>query len=255
MTWQGRPDPAVARWWASITDLVVERSREVASAADAITNVSPALPVSSAGSATLGVTRLLDVDESDRDRILGTLRDAAEHSGASRALVEPTLPGSRNGGDILVHLRFAGEDDWEKSDFDDALADPAISRVNGAVYRGAPTRRSSGTVYRALLLSVPDEVEAETVAAFESELLMMPRYVPTIAAWQLSRVEQAIGTSDWTHVFEQEFTDVDGLMGPYLMHPIHWAVVDRWFDPETTDIIVRDRVCHSFCELNHPAPL
>ena len=41
-----------------------------------------------------------------------------------------------------------------------------------------------------------------------------------------------MGTSAWTHVFEQEFTDVEGLMGPYLMHPIHWAVVDRWFDPE-----------------------
>jgi len=132
------------------------------------------------------------------------------------------------------------------------LEDPAITRVNGVTYQGAPTRRGSGTVYRALLLRVPDEVEAETVAAFESELLMMPRHVPTIAAWQLSRVEQAIGTSEWTHVFEQEFTDVDGLMGPYLMHPIHWAVVDRWFDPETTDIIVRDRVCHSFCELPSP---
>ncbi|SEP76540.1 Stress responsive A/B Barrel Domain [Mycobacterium sp. 88mf] len=252
MTWQGRPDPAVARWWDSITDLVVERSREVASAADAITDVSPALPVAPAGAPTLGVTRLLDVDESDRDRILGALRDAAEHSGASRALVEPTLPGSRNGGDILVHLRFANEADWQKSDFDEVLADPAISRVNGVIYRGAPIRRSSGTVYRALLLRVPTEVGTETVAAFESELSMMPRYVPTITAWQLSRVEQAIGTSEWTHVFEQEFTDVDGLMGPYLMHPIHWAVVDRWFDPETTDIIVRDRVCHSFCELPGP---
>ncbi|MFV8054252.1 Dabb family protein [Mycobacterium sp. 48b] len=205
--------------------------------------------------ATFGVTRLVDAEASDRNRILGALRDAAERSGALRTLVEPTLPGSRNGGDILVHLRFENDDAWERSGFDDALADPAISRVNGVTYRGAPLRRgsSSGTVYRALLLRVPPEVEAETVAAFESELSMMPRYVPTITAWQLSRVEQAIGTSEWTHVFEQEFSDVDGLMGPYLMHPIHWAVVDRWFDPETTDIIVRDRVCHSFCEL--PAPV
>ncbi|MED5810998.1 Dabb family protein [Mycolicibacterium sp. 050232] len=210
------------------------------------------MPDAPTGTATLGVTRLLDVEESDRDRVLGALRDAAERSGALRTLVEPTLPGSRNGGDILVHLRFANEFDWENSGFDDALADPAISRVNGVTYQGAPIRRGSGTVYRALLLRVPPEVEAETVAAFERELAMMPRYVPTITAWQLSRVEQAIGASDWTHVFEQEFTDVDGLMGPYLMHPIHWAVVDRWFDPETADVIVRDRVCHSFCELSRP---
>jgi Stress responsive A/B Barrel Domain len=71
--------------------------------------------------------------------------------------------------------------------------------------------------------------------------------VPAIRAWQLSRVDDAIGTSRWTHVFEQEFGDVDGLMGPYLMHPIHWAVVDRWFDPECPEVIIRDRVCHSFC--------
>ena len=76
----------------------------------------------------------------------------------------------------------------------------------------------------------------------------MPRFVPAIKAWQLSRVDDAIGTSQWTHVFEQEFSDVDGLMGPYLMHPIHWAVVDRWFDPECPDVIIRDRLCHSFCQ-------
>jgi hypothetical protein len=39
-------------------------------------------------------------------------------------------------------------------------------------------------------------------------------------------------------------------MGPYLMHPIHWAYVDRWFDPECPDVIVRDRVCHSFCNVD-----
>ncbi|WP_066896953.1 Dabb family protein [Mycolicibacterium houstonense] len=195
---------------------------------------------------------MVDVAESERGRVLSALRAAADRSGALRTLVEPTLPGSRNGGDILVHLRFDTQQSWERSDFDDVLGDPAISRVNGATYRGAPVRRGSGTVYRALLLRVPDDVEADTVASFERELAMMPRYVSTISAWQLSRVEQAIGTSEWTHVFEQEFIDVDGLMGPYLMHPIHWAVVDRWFDPETTDMIVRDRVCHSFCGLPGP---
>lgn len=255
MTWQGRPDPSVARWWDSIAELVLERSRSVASAADDVTVPATPLaaPGTSAGPATVGVTRLVDVAESDRSRVLVALRDAAARSGALRALVQPTLAGSRNGGDILVHLRFACDSDWENSGFDAALTDPAITRVNGVTYQGSPLRRGSGTVYRALLLRVPAEVEAETVAAFERELASMPRYVSTIAAWQLSRVEQAIGTSEWTHVFEQEFTDVDGLMGPYLMHPIHWAVVDRWFDPETTDIVVRDRVCHSFCEL--PAPV
>ncbi|MHA3020661.1 Dabb family protein [Mycobacterium sp. BMJ-28] len=201
---------------------------------------------------TLGITRLIDVTESDQGRVLGALREAAERSGALKALVQPTLPGSRNGGDILVHLRFPDQEAWQQSNFDDTLDDPGIRHVNGATYQGTPLRRGAGTVYRTLLLRVSPGTEVDTVAAFERELAMMPRYVSTIAAWQLSRVEHAIGTSDWTHVFEQEFTDVAGLMGPYLMHPIHWAVVDRWFDPETTDVIVRDRVCHSFCALANP---
>ncbi|WP_059022312.1 Dabb family protein [Mycobacterium sp. M26] len=194
------------------------------------------------------MTRLLDVVESERGRVLSALTDAAAASGSLRAVVQPTLPGSRNGGDILVHLRFSDQNSWAGSGFDAALRDPAITRANGVTYRGTPRRRGVGSVYRTLLLRVPPEVPAANLAAFERELGMMPGYVPTIQAWQLSRVDEAIGATQWTHVFEQEFTDVDGLMGPYLMHPIHWAVVDRWFDPETTDMIVRDRVCHSFCD-------
>ncbi|WP_306306846.1 Dabb family protein [Nocardia brevicatena] len=81
----------------------------------------------------------------------------------------------------------------------------------------------------------------------------MPQHIPTIRSWQLSRVRHAAGASEWTHVWEQEFDDLDGLLGPYMNHPIHWAHVDRFFDPESPDLIVRDRVCHSFCAL--PAPV
>lgn len=203
------------------------------------------------------VTRLLDVAADDRDRVLTTTRAAAADTAALHQLVEPTLPGVRNGGDILVHLRFDTEDQWRcvEADFAKALTDPAITRVNGACYPGEPSGSGaqSGTVYRALLLRVVPGTAAQMVARFEEELRLMPRYVKTITAWQLSRVDEPVGTSEWTHVFEQEFTDVDGLMGPYLMHPIHWAYVDRWFDPECPDVIVRDRVCHSFCRCDGPA--
>lgn len=197
------------------------------------------------------VTRLLDVGEGDRSRVLADLRVSAAATGAHRQLVEPTLPGSRNGGDILVHLRFDTEGEWRcaQHDFGAALADSAITRVNGACYSGEASRavNTTASVYRTLLLRVPPDTDPDIVARFCDELRLMPRYVKSITAWQLSRVDEAVGISSWTHVFEQEFTDVDGLMGPYLMHPIHWAVVDRWFDPECPDVIVRDRVCHSFC--------
>ncbi|MFN8225592.1 MAG: Dabb family protein [Mycobacterium sp.] len=190
------------------------------------------------------VTRLLDVDEPDRARVLGSLRTAAAASGAQNWVVEPTLPGSRNGGDVLVHLRFDSAPNYFNLDLDD----PAITRVNGADYTGMPIRTGEpGSVYRALLLSVTPDTDMAAVERFERELMMLPRYVSSIRAWQLSPILEPVGATAWTHVFEQEFSDVNGLMGPYLMHPIHWAVVDRWFDPEATDCIVRDRVCHSFC--------
>jgi Stress responsive A/B Barrel Domain len=202
------------------------------------------------------VTRLLDVLDSDRCRILGEARAVAARAGALRHVVQPTLPGARNGGDILVHLRFADEGQWRSTaeEFTALLADPAVTRVNGVTYAGDPVSAGAelGTVYRALLLRVMPDTTDETISRFEHELSLMPRYVPAIRAWQLSRVSAAVGVSAWTHVFEQEFADVHGLMGPYLMHPIHWAVVDRWFDPETTAVIVRDRVCHSFCAISSP---
>ena len=151
MTWRGRPDPAVARWWQTITELVVERSREVATAmSDVDEPADSAGPQFTSGEESLCVTRLIDVAEPERDRVLTALRAAALSCGAATSVVEPTLSGSRNGGDILAHLRFADHNAWETSGFDDALIDPAISHVNGVSYRGAPTVRGRGTVYRTL---------------------------------------------------------------------------------------------------------
>lgn len=205
------------------------------------------------------VTKLLDVIDEDRDRVLASVRLAAEATRAHHRLVEPTLAGSRNGGDVLVHLRFDSRSQWISAagDFAAVLQDTAITGVNGAAYTGnlagANWSASPGTVYRTLLLRVAPGSDDATIAHFEADLRLMPQYVRTITAWQLSRVVEATGASAWTHVFEQQFTDLDGLSGPYLMHPIHWAYVDRWFDPECPEVIVRDRVCHSFCHCASPA--
>lgn len=202
------------------------------------------------------VTRLIDVAETDRDRLLDELRGAAAAAAPVRFVVQPTLPGSRNGGDILIHMRFASKDqsDCAAAALAALLADPSVSRVNGVDYPGEPVGggQEPGAVYRALLLRVQPGTPVATVARFERELSTMANYLPTIRAWQLSQVSAAVGVSPWTHVFEQEFADVEALLGPYLMHPIHWAVVDRWFDPETTDVIIRDRICHSFCAIDGP---
>jgi Stress responsive A/B Barrel Domain len=199
------------------------------------------------------ITRLIDVPAGHLVRVADSLQKLTADCGAHHAVVAPTLAGSRNGGDLLMHLRFEQRDDWEAAaaEVETALTDPAITRVNGVDYHGAPTvmaGRSPGRVYRTLLLRVEADTGADLVDKFEADLRALPRYVSSISAWQLSRPAHTVGATEWTHVFEQEFSDADGIMGPYLMHPFHWAVVDRWFDPECPDSIVRARVCHSFCE-------
>ena len=199
------------------------------------------------------ITRLIDVAGEDIVRVHDSLRSIAADCGTRNGVVAPTLAGSRNGGDLLMHLRFQREDDWHavSADVESVLSDAAITRVNGADYHGAPTpiaHRRAGAVYRTLLLRVEPNIEAATVARFEADLRALPGYVSSISAWQLSRTTHTVGASEWTHVFEQEFSDADSIAGPYLMHPFHWSVVDQWFDPECPKVIVRERVCHSFCE-------
>nr|WP_279219392.1 Dabb family protein [Rhodococcus erythropolis] len=64
---------------------------------------------------------------------------------------------------------------------------------------------------------------AGAVEQFETDLLRMPHPVDTICGWQPSRVSRAEGTSQWAHVWEQEFADLEGLTAQYLARPVHWA--------------------------------
>ncbi len=200
------------------------------------------------------VTRLVHLSPGTDTAARAELMTGLRGIGARRVLVQPTLPGVRNGGDVLVHLRFDRSDDWSArvAEMDALLSESPVAHVDGAEYQGgaagiaAPD--ATGSVYRVLLLRVAPNTSRATVERFEEDLLRMPRYLPGIRSWQLSRVTRGTGLAPWTHVWEQEFTDLDALTGPYLMHPVHWAHVDRWFDPECPEMIVRDRVCHSFCE-------
>ena len=176
------------------------------------------------------VTRLIHLaPNTDAPALIAKLRATADASDAERVLIGRTLPGVRNGGDILMNVRFRSSDDWATvaGRFATALATPAITHIDGAEYRGVTCEAETSkraTVFRTLLLRVAPDTDDAAVERFEADLRLLPRYVRTITSWQLSRVESAIGASPWTHVFEQEFTDVEGLMGPYLMHPIHWAL-------------------------------
>lgn len=202
------------------------------------------------------LTRLVTLADPGR---LSALADEIQALGAAhaagRTLVAPALIGSHFGGDLLAH--FAFDDAAKCAGFDAALAPllatPAVASVDGVAYRGGAGGKSepglANGVYRVLLLSVDQDTDPATAQRFEAETRMMPHYIPAISNWQLSRADEAIGARRWTHVWEQEYADAGGLMGPYMMHPYHWARIDRWFDPECPDRIVDARLCHSFCAM------
>lgn len=212
------------------------------------------------------VTRLLHMtdpgDEMTTAVTVKRISAAAKAAGARHALSARTLPGVRNGGNILVHLQFDSEAQWtrHRAAIEEAGSGPATVHVDAVEYEsaaGESAGRRSGAdrprIYRTLLLCVDSAADPAAVRRFEHATLQMPVHIPAILAWQLSPVRRATGASPWTHVWEQEFADVDALLGPYMNHPIHWGHVDKWFDPECQEQIVKDRVCHSFCAI--PAPV
>lgn len=212
------------------------------------------------------VTRLVHLtDPTDEMVSTSTLRRISAATAASSAIstvVEPTLPEVRNGGDILVHLQFESAPAWAaaRATIDQAMSSPAIDHIDAVEYVGPVVEGASGrrcavrpaTIYRTLLLRVDDDASPADRQRFEHATLQMPAHISAIQAWQLSPVIHREGRVRWTHVWEQEFADLDGLIGDYMFHPVHWGFVDRFFDPESPDQLIRDRVCHSFCGISAP---
>ena len=205
------------------------------------------------------VTKLVhlaaDADASTGAALAGRLHEVAAPS-ARRVLVKPTLPGGINGGDVIAHLHFDDESHWRavESDITAQLCAPEVRHIDSVGYTGVPTPapgRFEPTVYRTLFVSVDDSVDPAVVERFESETRAMPNHIRTIGTSQLSWVHESAGSARWTHVWEQEYANLDGLLGPYMTHPYHWAHIDRWFDPERGPRIVT-RLCHSFCAIDGP---
>jgi hypothetical protein len=166
------------------------------------------------------------------------------------ATVAPVMEGNFNGGDLSAIWDFANETDYR-------AARPAINaeltnctRADTAFFAhgkaGAAAPGLSSGVHRTLFLCADQRVTAERLAQFEAEMVLMPKHIPAIRNWRFSPVIEATGDLPWTHVWEQEYADLGGLMGPYMLHPYHWGFIDRWFDHECPDWLVNLKLCHSF---------
>jgi Stress responsive A/B Barrel Domain len=190
----------------------------------------------------------------------GAMSSIAALSGgldAHSLLFAPTLPGVYNGGDAIWRASFSdraaaqaafASEAWEGVSrvLDDEAAVAEIEWVDFET--GLEGGASDGCgLYRVALFNADRNATPERLAAFAEETASMPGHVAAIRRWQLSSDVLARGRRRWTHVWEQEYADRAALEGPYMRHPVHWAQVERWFDPEYPEWLVNPFLVHSFC--------
>lgn len=212
----------------------------------------------------LGWTQLLHLaDRSALESVRGMLERAVAASPMVRtALCQPTLEGSFNGGDLILRLQFAdaaamqacmAQPHW-RAQVEPLLADRSrVVHIDSAVYEpgrgGTREPHLADGIYRVAFFAVERGAPADSIARYEANLLLMPEHLPRMLNWSLSRISHAAGTRVWTHVWEQEYATLDALTVDYMVHPVHWGYVDRWFDPECPEHIVDLTLCHGFCAL------
>jgi hypothetical protein len=191
------------------------------------------------------------------------IHDLRVTTGSSRQVLDsalaPTLPEASATGDLIWRLHFANEADASAWAAEDGRAAQAIMNdrarvreVNSVGYvggRAGSKQMLERGIYRFLLIRLDEAASSADGAQFEYETYEMGHYIPSIVQWRISRVSEGSGTSAWTHLWEQEYQDLDGLLKTYMLHPHHWAWINRWYDPECPEHIVRT-VCQSFCRFD-----
>jgi hypothetical protein len=214
------------------------------------------------------LTRLLffpsDRSAADRQAVTQKLREASAQSPmVKRFMLEPTIAGVLNGGDFIWHLQFADEAAYRA-----CLAQPhwrekvnplfdggaTFKKCESVAYPGGlsgakPVKLGQG-VYRTLIMTLRPGTKAQDAEQFDKELSGMPKYISSIKNWQLSHATEGSGSRKWTLVWEQEYENLGGLTGPYMDHPFHWGLVDRWFNPECSQYIIDKVLCHTYCEFH-----
>ncbi len=203
-----------------------------------------------------------DAAEGAADRLVALLDERGPAlPGVKSSAVGRTLPRALNGGQVMWRLVFATEQQiwdahastaWQQGIMP-SLSPAAGASVDWMIYRADhfDTGRSQGQtgLWRCLCMAVDDGTPAPQIRQFERDLLEMPGLVGAIRNWTLGAVVASGGRRRWTHVWEQEFVDVTGLEGEYMVHPVHWGLVDGWFDPECPQRIVDPMLIHAAMDI------
>jgi Stress responsive A/B Barrel Domain len=197
--------------------------------------------------AVLRIVMLPSDHGSEADKVVATLRVAAwELPGVADSWVAPVSTMSViNAGDVVWRTAFRTEAEalaaplapaW-RAVVAPALDGAQVISVGYRVSRMGPGPDAPG-IWRGLIFRVMPHGFPDLARQLERELLLFPKYITTIRSWALSPVSFVEGPKAFTHVWEQEYNDLDGLTGEYMTHPLHWGLVDRFFDAESPVYIV-----------------
>ncbi len=185
------------------------------------------------------------------DFVAGLTEHATRLSTLAHSFVGRTLPGGINDGQVIWRAEFASEAHYQVSRRaamtsmqNEACQDTVFYHLGR---HATPHPNLRNGIWRALVFSVEPGTDRQVRAQFEAEMLAMPRHVTTIRNWSLSRVCASQGARPWSYVWEQDFDNLEGLHGQYMMHPIHWGSIDRWYDVEHPDRIVDGYLIHTAC--------
>jgi len=160
---------------------------------------------------------------------------------------------------VIWRICFECEDDYQAMLLDPVWTAQVVPLLGGAggveveqiFYRrslfAAPFPNICQGIWRTLIVAVKAGVAVAQRRQFEAEMQMMPSYIGTIRNWALNPVLSSKGSRSWSYVWEQDFDDVNGLLNEYRMHPIHFGLVDRWYDPEHPDHILDARRLRLVC--------
>ena len=171
---------------------------------------------------------------------------AARLPGMRSCWIAPVSPVAViNAGHVVWRMTFASEQEASAVVLDPAwqgavtglLEGTQVTHVGYRITRNAVVPAGGG-IWRALIFRVMPQGFPDGARALEQGLMMMPSHVSTIRSWALSPVSQCEGPKAFTHVWEQEFDSLEGLIGEYMTHPVHWGHVDAFFDAECPEYIV-----------------
>jgi len=172
-------------------------------------------------------------------------------------LLQRPIRAESNDAQLVWRLCFESEQDYRncllEPTWDEARS--ALGRgdlrVESVIYqRGRHGIRSpeiKNGIWRAMVLSVIEGTCRDKREQYESEMATMPDYIPAIRNWAMSAVLESSGSRKWAYVWEQDFDDVDSILGEYRMHPFHWGVIDRWYDAEHPEHILDGKFLRTLC--------